>query len=47
MVSASRKAFQEVKTCKGESLNPGSVFLVKHINNIMVVRDKLEEGFVR
>ena len=44
MVSASRKAFQELKPEKGGRWKPGSVFVVKHIKDVEDVRGKLERA---
>lgn len=42
MVSKSGKAFQEIKADKEGKWKPGSVYVVKHIKDIVDVKGKLE-----
>ena len=46
MVSASGIIFKEIIPEKGGGWNPGSIYVVEHINGVLEVKGKLEEGIL-
>ena len=46
MVSASGKTFKEIIPDKGGRWKTGSIYLVKHINYVISVKGKIEEGIL-